>query len=89
MCQSQQEMRLEFVYDAALMHVGHTEEMTIYEPFSAPIGRACAALGWRENEWSFMWHQLFPVAKTWTPDGMGAADEDDMRIYCVPREANN
>ena len=89
MCQSQQEMRLEFVYDAALMHVGHTEEMTIYEPFSAPIGRACAALGWRENDWWFMWHELFPVAKTWTPVGMGTADEDDMRIYCVPRAANN
>ena len=82
-------MRVEFVYDAAMSQVGHTQEMDVHEPFSTPIGRACAALGWREDEWWFMCNQLMPVITTWTPEGMGAADEDDMRIYCVPREATN
>ena len=88
-------MRLLFLSTPQLVEhlpdVSCTANMDLDTPFSDIITAVCAALGWREHDWVFLfdpwaWCRVPPGR---TPLSYNLDHNDEVWIYCVPAEATN
>ncbi len=77
--------------DELLHEVTCSANMHLDTPFGDTITAVCAALGWREQDWVFLfdpwiWLRVPPDR---TPRFYDLDNYDEVWIYCVPAEANN
>ncbi len=88
-------MRVEFLHDPKLLlYLSHTEHVSIYTPFGEAIDSFCRHFGIREEDWQFIGGKredgsYVEVDKQDTGHNCDKDDNDDVIVYCIPRDTNN
>ena len=77
-----------------LLSFSHTEHVSIYTTFGEAIDIFCRRFGIREEDWQFIGGKradgsYVEIDKQDTEHACGISDNDDVILYCIPRDTNN
>ncbi len=77
-------MRVGFVYEDRMRHVGYERTMDLNSTFGDILEAVCDVFNWQEDDFVFFINNRFSIVqKHWIPADMGLKDEDYVTIYCV------
>ena len=91
-------LRVYWVWRAQLGAPGASMYMGLDETYGEKIATMCAAMGWREQEWEFVWSPIdtrvngmpaVRVDRERTPRSYGLDEDKWLCIVCMPAEADN